>query len=162
SRSVNLKFFLEGEEEAGSPHLERILEENAGRLQSDLWLLFDGPVHQSRRMQIYFGARGVTGVEVTAYGALRRLHSGHYGSWAPNPAVELARLVATLRDSEGQVLIPGFLDDVRPPSQTERKAIAAAPDIDGELKRELGLARTEGSGETLLDTLMRPALNVRG
>jgi acetylornithine deacetylase/succinyl-diaminopimelate desuccinylase-like protein len=162
ARSVNLKFVLEGEEEAGSPHLERILEANADRLQSDLWLLFDGPVHQTRRMQIYFGARGVTGVELTAYGPIRRLHSGHYGNWAPNPAVELARLLATLRDAEGQVLIPGFTDDVRPVTETERRAIAAAPDIDAEIRRELALARTEGSGETLLDTLMRPALNLRG
>ena len=160
--SVNLKFFLEGEEEAGSPHLEQLLEAHSARLKADLWLLFDGPVHPTRRMQIYFGARGITGAEVTAYGPLRRLHSGHYGNWAPNPVVDLARLVSTLRDAEGQVLIPGFADDVRPVTETERRAIAAAPDVDGELRRELALARTEGSGESLLETLMRPALNLRG
>jgi acetylornithine deacetylase/succinyl-diaminopimelate desuccinylase-like protein len=160
--SVNVKFFLEGEEEAGSPHLEQILQANAQRLQGDVWLLFDGPVHQTRRMQIYYGARGITGVEVTAYGAVRRLHSGHYGNWAPNPVVELARLVATLRDSNGQVLIPGFSDDVRPLTPAERRAIAAAPDTDSEMRRELALGRTEGSGEPLLETLMRPALNLRG
>ena len=160
--SVNVKFFLEGEEEAGSPHLERILQANAGRLQGDLWLLFDGPVHQTRRMQIYYGARGVTGVELTSFGPLRRLHSGHYGNWAPNPVAELARLLATLRDSEGQILIPGFSDDVRPLTPAERRAVAAAPDIDAEMRRELALGRTEGSGETLLETLMRPAVNLRG
>jgi acetylornithine deacetylase/succinyl-diaminopimelate desuccinylase-like protein len=160
--SVNLKFFLEGEEEAGSPHLEKFLEANAEKLKADLWLLFDGPVHQTRRMQIYFGARGITGCEVTAYGAARRLHSGHYGNWALNPAVELARLISGMRDTEGRILIPGFSDDVRPITDTERRAIAATPDVDAMLRSELGLARTEGEGASLLETLMRPALNVRG
>jgi len=160
--SVNLKFFLEGEEEAGSPHLARLLETYSGRLKGDLWLLFDGPVHQTRRMQIYFGARGITEVEITTYGPLRRLHSGHYGNWAPNPVVELTHLVAGLRDTEGRILITGFSDDVRPLSATERRAIAAAPGVDASLRRELGLARSEGSGESLLEALMRPALNLRG
>jgi acetylornithine deacetylase/succinyl-diaminopimelate desuccinylase-like protein len=160
--SVNLKFFLEGEEEAGSPHLERLLETYSGRLKGDLWLLFDGPVHQTRRMQIYFGARGITEVEITTYGPVRRLHSGHYGNWAPNPVVELAHLVAGLRDTEGRILISGFSDDVRPLSATERRAISAAPDVDASIRRELGLARSEGAGESLLETLMRPALNLRG
>ena len=160
--SVNLKFFLEGEEEAGSPHLARLLETYSGRLKGDLWLLFDGPVHQTRRMQIYFGARGITEVEVTTYGPVRRLHSGHYGNWAPNPVVELARLVTGLRDTEGRILISGFSDDVRPLTATERRAIAAAPDVDASIRRELGLGRSEGAGESLLEALMRPALNLRG
>jgi acetylornithine deacetylase/succinyl-diaminopimelate desuccinylase-like protein len=160
--SVNVKFFLEGEEEAGSPHLPRLLETYAGRLKADLWLLFDGPVHQTRRMQIYFGARGITDVEITIYGPVRRLHSGHYGNWAPNPIAELARLVSGLRDTEGHILIAGFSDDVRPLMAAERRAIAQAPDTDAALRRELGLGRVEGHGETLLETLMRPALNLRG
>jgi acetylornithine deacetylase/succinyl-diaminopimelate desuccinylase-like protein len=160
--SVNLKFFLEGEEEAGSPHLPQLLEAYAGRLKADLWLLFDGPVHQTRRMQIYFGARGVVGVEITAYGATRRLHSGHYGNWAPNPVVELANLISSMRDTDGRILIPNFSDDVRPLTETERRALAVAPNVDARMRSELGLARSEGGGESLLQTLMRPALNLRG
>jgi acetylornithine deacetylase/succinyl-diaminopimelate desuccinylase-like protein len=162
SLPASLKFFLEGEEEAGSPHLETILKTYAGRLRGDLWLLFDGPVHQSRRMQIYFGARGVTEVELTTYGASRRLHSGHYGNWAPNPVVELAHLVAGMRDTSGRITIPGFADDVRPLTESERRAIAAVPDMDGDLKRELALARGEGGEEKLVEAIMRPALNLRG
>ena len=160
--SVNLKFFFEGEEEAGSPHLEQLLDAHASRLKADLWLLFDGPIHPTRRMQIYFGARGVAGLEATVYGPIRRLHSGHYGNWAPNPIVELARLISSLRDTEGRILIAGFSDDVRPPTETERRAIAAAPEVDAMMRRELALARTEGAGESLLETLMRPAINLRG
>ncbi|MGH9399626.1 MAG: M20/M25/M40 family metallo-hydrolase [Thermoanaerobaculia bacterium] len=161
--SANLKFFFEGEEEAGSPHLPAILEKYRARLKADAWLLFDGPVHQSRRMQIFFGARGVTGVAITAYGPIRRLHSGHYGNWAPNPIAELAGIVAGMRDDRGNILIKGFADDVRPETDTERRALAAAPDVDGALKNELALGRVEGpESEHLKDAIMRPALNLRG
>ena len=78
-------------------------------------------------MQIFFGARGVTGLELTVYGPVRPLHSGHYGNWAPNPAVALAHLVASLRDEEGHILIPGFYDDVRPLNAAEKQAVAAMP-----------------------------------
>ena len=160
--SVNLKFFFEGEEEAGSPHLARILRNNAPLLAADLWLFCDGPVHQSGRKLVFFGTRGVTDVELTAYGAVRRLHSGHYGNWSPNPALEIARLIASLRDDEGKILIPGFTDDVRPPTEAERRAVAEAPDVDEELRRELGLARTEGTPARIESRILLPALNVRG
>ncbi len=84
--SVNLKFMFEGEEEIGSPHLAPLLKANQDLLAADLWILCDGPVHQSRRPIIYFGARGIVGLELTVYGPVRPLHSGHYGNWAPNPA----------------------------------------------------------------------------
>ena len=160
--TVNLKFFFEGEEEAGSPHLAQILRDNAALLTGDLWLFCDGPVHQSGRKLVFFGARGITGVELTAYGAVRRLHSGHYGNWSPNPALELARLVASLRDDEGRILIPGFSDDVRPPTQSELRAVAEAPDVDAALRRELKLGRTEAEGHRIEERILYPALNVRG
>ena len=81
--SVNLKLFFEGEEEAGSGHLEPLLVRNANLLRADAWLFGDGPVHQSRRQQVVFGVRGVTGAEITLYGPSHALHSGHYGNWAP-------------------------------------------------------------------------------
>jgi acetylornithine deacetylase/succinyl-diaminopimelate desuccinylase-like protein len=162
SPSVNLKFFFEGEEEAGSPHLAQMLRAHAPLLAADLWLFCDGPVHQSGRKLVFFGARGITGVELTAYGAMRRLHSGHYGNWSPNPALELARLVSSMRDDEGRILIPGFSDDVRPPTEAERRAVAEAPDVDPHLRRELGLGRTLGGGLRVEASVLQPALNVRG
>ena len=160
--TVNLKLFFEGEEEAGSPHMAGVLDANRDALRADLWLLCDGPVHQSRRRQVFFGARGETDVEITAYGPLRALHSGHYGNWAPNPAVTLARLVAGLRDEDGRVLVPGFYDDVRPPTEAERQAAAAVPDVETALRRDLGLAATEAGGARLPERILLPALNVRG
>jgi len=160
--SINIKLFLEGEEEDGSPHLTQILEKHAEILKADAWVLCDGPVHQTRKMQIYYGARGVAGLELTVYGPLRPLHSGHYGNWAPNPAVTLSHLLASLRDEEGKILIPGFYDEVRPLNDAEKKALAGMPDVETGLKRELGLGRTEGNGVRLLDSVMAPSLNVRG
>jgi len=160
--SVNLKVFFEGEEEAGSPHLRAVLEKNKALLASDLWLLCDGPVHQTRRPQVYFGARGVTGVEITVYGPKRALHSGHYGNWAPNPATLAALLVASMRDGDGRILIDGFYDDVRAPSQAEKNAVAAIPDNDAELRAELALGASEAGGAKLAERILLPALNLRG
>ena len=138
--SVNLKVFWEGEEEAGSPHLDVILRQNRALLAADLWLIGDAPVHQSRRRTIYFGARGNIDVEATIYGPLRALHSGHYGNWAPNPAAMAGQLIADLRDPEGGIRIPGFSSDVRPLTPAERKAISDLPPIEDALTREDSVA----------------------
>ncbi len=159
----NLVFFFEGEEEAGSPHLRDYLETAADRLADvDAWLFLDGPVHQSGRPLLAFGVRGMTRLEVTVYGAVRGLHSGHYGNWAPVPGRLLAQLLATLWDDDGTVRVAGFYDDVAPIGAAERAAIAALPAYDAELKRELGLAHTEGEPATLAERLMLPALTVLG
>ncbi|HEY3119352.1 MAG TPA: M20/M25/M40 family metallo-hydrolase [Vicinamibacteria bacterium] len=160
--SINLKLFFEGEEEAGSPHLPAFLDRYRDLLGADLWVLCDGPVHQSRRMQLYYGARGITDVEITVYGPARPLHSGHYGNWAPNPAVTLVDLLAGLRDTDGRIKVAGFYDDVRPPTEAERRALATVPDVDAALRRELALAETEAGGARLVERIMLPALNVRG
>jgi acetylornithine deacetylase/succinyl-diaminopimelate desuccinylase-like protein len=160
--TVNLKFFFEGEEEAGSPHLVEILSKNKELLASDAWVICDGPVHQSGRKQVVFGVRGDTNVEVTVYGPKRPLHSGHYGNWAPNPAMLLARLLASMKDDAGRVTVKGWYDDVVPLGEAERRALAEAPAYDEELKKELGINRPEGAGLSLLELINRPSLNVNG
>jgi acetylornithine deacetylase/succinyl-diaminopimelate desuccinylase-like protein len=158
----NVKFVFEGEEEAGSPHLAAILAKYKDLLASDVWLICDGPVHQSRRQQIVFGARGVTTLDITVYGPKSELHSGHYGNWAPNPAMMLARLLASMKDDGGRVTIDHFYDGIQPLSESERRAVAEAPDVDTALMRELWLGRTEGGGRKLVELLNLPSLNIRG
>lgn len=160
--SVNLKFFFEGEEEDGSPHLPEILRAHRDLLTADAWILADGPVHQTREMQVVFGARGAMGVEMTVYGPVRALHSGHYGNWAPNPAALLVELLAGMRAPDGTIRIAGFAESVRPLTTSETQAAAAMPAVEEGLMRELGIAWTEGNGERLQDLVMRPALNLRG
>ena len=160
--TVNLKFFFEGEEEAGSPNLAAIITRHRELLAADAWIICDGPVHQSGRKQVVFGVRGDTNVDVTVYGPRRPLHSGHYGNWAPNPAMTLARLISSMKDEQGRVTIAGWYDDVEPLGEAERRAIAEAPAYDEELKRQLGIARPEGAGRPLLELINEPSLNVNG
>jgi acetylornithine deacetylase/succinyl-diaminopimelate desuccinylase-like protein len=160
--SVNLKLFFEGEEEAGSGHLRELLEKNAELLKADAWLFGDGPVHQSRRQQIVFGVRGVTGVELTAYGPSHGLHSGHYGNWAPNPITLLANFIASMRNDDGRILIKNFYDDVAPITPAERRAIADIPAIDSAMRVEVQLGAPEAKNAALVERIMQPALNLRG
>lgn len=159
---THVKFVFEGEEEAGSPHLAAILGKYKDLLASDVWLICDGPVHQSRRQQIVFGARGITTLDITVYGPKHELHSGHYGNWAPNPAIMLARLLASMKDDDGRVTIDHFYDGIQPLSETERRAVAGAPEVEPGLMRELWLGRAEGGGKRLVDLLNLPSLNIRG
>lgn len=160
--SVNLKFFFEGEEEAGSPHLRQMLERHRDVLDADAWLFCDGPNHPTGQQQVLLGVRGVTGLELTVYGPTRPLHSGHYGNWAPNPGAMIANLIASMRDDDGRIRIARFYDDVRPVSASEHRAITAIPPMDMELRRSLGLAHTEAKDAPLAERIMLPALNVRG
>ena len=160
--SVNLKFFFEGEEEAGSRHLEELVRPNSTLLIADVWITADGPVHQSRRQAIFFGMRGIVSVDITVYGPNRALHSGHYGNWAPNPAFRLVKLLASMRDDNGRVLIDGFYDEVAPLGEEEQRAVKEMPPIDGELMRQYGLASTDQSGRTLAELINQPSLNIDG
>jgi acetylornithine deacetylase/succinyl-diaminopimelate desuccinylase-like protein len=160
--AVNFRFVFEGEEEAGSPHLAQYLAKYPKVLRPDAWILCDGPVHQSRRAELFFGARGTIDLELTVYGPVKGLHDGHYGNWVPNPIVRLSHLLDSMRDESGRILIKGFYDDVRPPSEAERAAIANIPDVEGDLRREFQIATTEGEGRHLNELLLLPALNIRG
>ena len=158
----NLKFFFEGEEEAGSTHLNEILENHKSLLKSDLWVICDGPVHQSGKKQVVFGVRGDTHLDLTVYASKRPLHSGQYGNWAPNPAMMLARLLATMKDDSGKVTIQGFYDDVTALSAAERKAMGEVPSVDEQMKNELGISTVEMPGMNLSEAINLPSLNING
>ncbi|MBY0480628.1 MAG: M20/M25/M40 family metallo-hydrolase [Chitinophagaceae bacterium] len=161
-RNFNIKFFFEGEEEAGSDHLHEILEKYAPQLQSNLWVICDGPVHQSGKKMVAFGVRGDAHAELTVYGSKRPLHSGHYGNWAPNPAWMLSRLLASMKNDHGKVLIKGFYDDVIPLSEKEKKAVMEIPSPDAQMKNELGFIEQENTDKTLAESLLMPSLNING
>jgi acetylornithine deacetylase/succinyl-diaminopimelate desuccinylase-like protein len=160
--SVNLKFFFEGEEEAGSPHLAEIIAKYPEAIAADAWLLCDGPVHQSGRMQVDYGSRGDIDMEMTVYGPAHPLHSGHYGNWAPNPIMLLTHLLDSIRDADAHILIPGFYNDVRPLTPSERRMLAQTPAADQQLKQELAIAQPEGDGAKLAEQILKPAINVHG
>ena len=160
--SVNLRFVFEGEEEAGSPHLANYLKKFPDAVRADAWIFCDGPVHQSRRMELVFGARGTLGLDLTVYGPSKGLHDGHYGNWVPNPIVRLTHLLDSMRDESGRILIKGFYDDIRPSTAAETEAISKIPNVEADLRREFEISSTEGSGKPLNELLMQPGLNLRG
>ena len=159
---VNVKLIFDGEEEQGSPHLDEILRANSDLLKADAWIICDGPVHQSGRKQVVYGVRGDMNVDITVYGANRPLHSGHYGNWAPNPALLLASLLASMKDESGRVLIDGWYDDVVPLGELEKKAIRDLPPFDDSLRAQLGLVKTDGNGQSLAELINQPSLNING
>ena len=161
-REVELVLCLEGEEESGSPHLGELMRAYRDRLAAGAWLVCDGPVRQGNAPQVVLGVRGFTDLELTVYGPAREVHSGHYGNWAPNPALALARLLASMKDDTGRVAIDGFTADTRTPTGAEQAALDAMPPVEDGLLDRLGLAAAEVAGSRLLDRLMLPSLNVRG
>jgi acetylornithine deacetylase/succinyl-diaminopimelate desuccinylase-like protein len=160
--TVNLLFFFDGEEEQMSPHLAELLRAHADVLRADAWLICDGPVHLSGRRQLVFGVRGDANVDITVHGPRRPLHSGHYGNFAPNPALRLAQMLASMRDEDGRVTIAGWYDGVEPLGAAERAALARAPDDEAALLRDLGLTAGEIRGVSLPEAVNLPSLNING
>jgi acetylornithine deacetylase/succinyl-diaminopimelate desuccinylase-like protein len=158
----NIKFAFEGEEEASSEHLGQILAAHKELFSADVWLICDGPVYQTRQQLVAFGARGVTTADITVFGPRRELHSGHYGNWAPNPAMMLARLLSSMKNEDGRVLVDHFYDGIAPLSATEKRAVAEAPAPDAGLIEELWLGSTDGAPRKLIELLQLPSLNIRG
>jgi len=160
--TVNLKFFFEGEEEVGSTHLPEILTRHASLMKSDGWIICDGPEHASGAPQMFLGVRGDAGMELTVYGSNRPLHSGHYGNWAPNPALLLSHLLVSMKNLNGQVLINNFYDSITPLNSDEQTALDALPVMDNDLKRSLGFSRAEAGSRGLSASLLLPSLNING
>lgn len=160
--TVNVKFLFEGEEEAGSPHLAEFLQKYRNLLEADLAVFADGPVFPTGDPTVYFGVRGIVSLALTLYGPIRPLHSGHYGNWAPNPAMLLSRLLSSMKGEDGRVLVDGFYDDVQPLSDLEKEALRQAPHIEEWLKTELGLAWSEVEGMRISEAVNLPSLNIQG
>ncbi len=154
--SVNLKFFFEGEEEAGSPNLARTLAAHRELLQSDLWVFGDGPIDPRGLPRLSLGVRGITDFRLTVFGPATSLHSGHYGNVAPNPAARLASLIASMRAPDGRITIEGL--EVPAPGAAQRALAREAFDTPGMLAAA-GIAATE-TGLDYGESILRPALNV--
>ena len=126
---VNLIFLFEGEEEIGSPNLAPFLEKHRDELKCDIIAISDTGMVAPNTGTLGYGLRGITCAEVKIIGPVRDLHSGIFGGAIANPATALARLVASLHDSEGKVAIEGFYDEVRPLEAWEREMWAKVPGL---------------------------------
>jgi len=161
---VNVKFFVEGEEEAGSEHSSPFVEQNADLLSCDAVTVSDTAWHSEKIPTIVYALRGLCYMEFIIKGPKRDLHSGVYGGELQNPLNAVGKIIAKLQDENGVVKVPGFYDDVVPLSDAEKKEFAAIGNHDEELKKELGIKELWGEkGYTTLERNWgRPSLDVNG
>ena len=159
---ANVRFIYEGEEEAGSPFLQSFVEKNRSLFETEVLYVCDGPMYFNNQPTLKFGARGITTIDITVYGPNVNVHSGHYGNWAPNPGIKLARLLTSMKHENGNVKVRGFYNTVTPLSRREKEALKTIPSYDEEIKQLYGFAQPEGRGETLMERINLPSLNIRG
>jgi acetylornithine deacetylase/succinyl-diaminopimelate desuccinylase-like protein len=160
---VNVKFFLEGEEEVGSPSLAAIVERHRDLLQADAVLSADGGRSSLEAVTINVGARGLAKLDFSVRTAAKDLHSGRYGGTTRNALHEMARLVASLHDAEGRVAVAGFYDDVHTPDAAQAEELAAATFDEARYYAGFGGA-VWGEPEygVLARQTLRPTLDVNG
>ena len=159
--TFGIKVIMDLEEELGSPHLPAAVRRYRDDLQADALLIFDGPRHQTNRPTLTFGARGIATITLTVFGPRAPQHSGHYGNYAPNPAIRLAEIIASFKDREGRVTIPGFYDGVML-TEADRREMALVPDDEEAIQEALGIAEPEAVGGSYQEAIQFPSLNVRG
>jgi acetylornithine deacetylase/succinyl-diaminopimelate desuccinylase-like protein len=141
---VNLRFLIEGEEEISGESLPAYLRERTGRLASETTLIWDGGFTPDDRPALVTGLRGILYTQIDAQGPARDIHSGGFGGVAPNPNNTLARIVGSLKDRQGRITIPGFYDDVAPPSDDEAAAWDRSPGFGERLRELIGAPALEG------------------
>ncbi len=159
--AIHVKVLLDSEEEKGSPTLGAVAKAHADLLRADGLLLFDGPRHASNRPTLAFGNRGVAMATLTVHGPRAPLHSGHHGNYTPNPAQRLAALLATMKDEQGRVTIPGYYDGIVL-TEAERAILAETGDDEAAMRRRVGIAKTDAVGSSYQEAMQYPSLNVRG
>lgn len=161
---VNVKFLIEGEEEIGSAHLAPFLREHKAMLAADMLVISDSAMFAPGIPSVLYGLRGLAYFQIDLTGASGDLHSGVFGGAVPNPGFELCRILASLKDANGRVQVPGFYDKVRALSSEERAGYAALPFSDEEFRAGLNVPGLQGEeGFTTLERRWaRPTLEVHG
>jgi len=162
---INVRILFEGEEEVGGEGIAGYVASKPADLKADFALVSDTELFAPGLPTLCVGLRGMIYTEIEVRGAKTDLHSGMYGGAAPNPFVALAQILANLKDKEGRILIPGFYDDVVPPSAEELAAWNSLPfDEEHYRQTEVGSRELVGeSGYSVLErTWARPTLDVHG
>lgn len=161
---INVKFLIEGEEEATSENLEAFIAANHKLLACDAVMISDTTMYEKNLPTITYSLRGIIFTQLDLQGPKQDLHSGVYGGAVINPANALAKIVAQLHDENGKVTVPGFYDDVREITPTEKKTIASLPYDDKRFMAEAGVTALGGEKgySTIERKSTRPTLDVNG
>ncbi len=164
SLPFKLKFFIEGEEEIGSPNLAPFARKNKDLLSADACLWEGSMKDEAGHPVIFCGTKGMAYVELRAHGASHDLHS-MYGGIAPNPVWRLIQALRTIKDESGEITLDGFEELIEPPSEKDLEAISRIPFDDAELRRSWGvdaLDRNLTGQDALREMLLRPTANIAG
>lgn len=159
--AFNIKVIMDTEEEIGSPHIAKAVLANRERLAADHLIILDGPPHADNLPTLVFGARGIASVRMKVYGPRMPQHSGHFGNYAPNPALRLAQLLASMKDDAGRVVIPGWYDGVDM-DENVRQKLAEVPDDLSAINQRLGIGSIDSVGNSLQEAIQYPSLNISG
>src|SRR5215204_2639456 len=164
SLPLNIKFFIEGEEEVGSINLDDFVRSHKQELAADVVVISDSPMFDRGIPSICYGLRGLTYFQIDLRGTKSDLHSGSFGGAVANPAFVLATILAQMKDRGGRIKIPGFYDDVRDLTDEERAQWKRLPFNETRYRKELGAPKL--FGETGFSTLervwARPTFEVNG
>ena len=161
---VNIRIFIEGEEEVGSKHLDQFVRDHRDQLKADVVVISDSPMFDRGIPSICYGLRGLAYFQLDLRGTKSDLHSGSFGGAVANPAFVLSQILAQMKDKGGRVRIPGFYDDVRPLRDEEREQWKRLPFNETRYRKELGAPRLFGeSGYSTLERVWaRPTFEVNG
>jgi len=159
--NYNIKVIMDMEEEMGSPNLPPTVKRYKNKLKADRLVILDGPRHPSNKPTLTFGARGIVTIQLKVQGPKFPQHSGHYGNYVPNPAVRLSQLIASMKDDNGKVTIPGYYDGVTI-SEEARSIMSAVPDDEDKIRRSIGFSKPDQVANTYQESIQYPSLNVRG
>ena len=159
--AYNVKIILDSEEERGSPHLLSSVQRYSDLLSSDYLVVSDGPMHDSGLPTLTYGVRGITRMTLEIYGPSKPQHSGHFGNYAPNPVFRAAHLLASMKDEQGRVVIPGYYDGVSFDSLA-LQVMAAVHDNEEAIQKRAGFKEPEKVGTNYQEAMQFPSLNVRG
>jgi acetylornithine deacetylase/succinyl-diaminopimelate desuccinylase-like protein len=161
---VNIKVFIEGEEEVGSTHLDIFVHDNDDLLKADVVVISDSPMFDRGVPSICYGLRGLAYFQIDLKGTNSDLHSGSFGGAVANPAFVLGQVLSQMKDKGGRIKIPGFYDDVRALKEEERAEWKRLPFNETRYRKELGAPKLFGeSGYTTLERVWaRPTFEVNG
>jgi acetylornithine deacetylase/succinyl-diaminopimelate desuccinylase-like protein len=161
---INVKFLIEGEEEIGSPNLAPFIAAHKDLLAASAVIISDTHMIGPDSPAITYGLRGLAYIEVHVEGPDHDLHSGNYGGGIENPLNALCALVASLKDADGRITIPGFYDDAIPLTDEERAMMAALPFNDTDWLKSAGSPQLYGEkGYTTMERITaRPTLDLCG
>ncbi len=162
---INIKWIIEGEEEIGSTHFEALTKQYGDLLKADGTLWEGGGFNEKDQAAIAVGFRGMLYVEYNVEVMKRDAHSGSAHT-LPSGAWRLVKALASLKDENGRILIPGFYDDVREPTEAEKQAMRESVDPEQEerLKEMYGIDAflDHRSGYELEASVFEPTANIAG